>query len=95
MKLLSEHNIPLLSRKRVVFEIETTKGATPSRFKIRTDIAKLLKAKEELVAIRHIFQKYGCGQSKVIAHVYDNQDVRNRLDPLKKKEKPKEEAKEA
>lgn len=95
MKTISEHNMPLLSRKRIVLEVENHKTTTPSRVKIRSEIAKHLKAKEELVAIRHIYQKYGGEKTKIIAHIYDNEQVRNRLDPLKKKEKPKEEAKEA
>lgn len=87
MKKLYEKTMPLLERKRVAFELEHVNTSTPSRTKVKSDIAKQLKTKENLIAIRHIFTKYGAGKSKVIAHVYDKEEIKNKLDPLKKKEK--------
>ena len=89
MKKLYEKEMPLLHRKRVAFELTHPNKATPSRAQLKQDIAKHIKSKENLIAIRHIFTKYGAGHSKVIAHVYDDENIKNKLDPLKKKEQKK------
>ena len=87
MKLISQKDMLLLSRKRVIFEVEHLNKSTPSRTKLKSEIAKKLKTKENLIAIRHIYSKYGIGKSKIISHIYNNEEIKNKLDPLKKKEK--------
>lgn len=94
LNILKEKETPLLSRKRITAEV-TFKGATPARVNIRKELATKLKAKEELVEIRHIYSKFGEEKAKVIAHIYDNEKVMKVLMHKKKtKEENKEEKKE-
>ena len=96
MKKLYEKEMPLLKRKRVAFEIEHPEKATPSRKDIKHQISTSLKIKPELIAIRHIYSKFGSSKIKVISHIYEDEATLNFFDPLKKKEKkeiPKQEEK--
>jgi len=99
MKLTKEQDMPLLARKRQTFTVELTKEATPTRLDMRKQIAKHNKASEELVSIRHVYQRFGQGKAKVIAHIYSDVKVAQKLDPVKKKDQEKlkkeSEAKEA
>mgnify|MGYP001566203550 CR=1 FL=1 len=97
MKIVKQVDAPLLSRKRVAIEIEHFGKSTPKKEEIKKEIANLLKTKEELVAIRHIYTKYGYGKSKVMVHVYDKLEDLQRLEKkkviVKKEKQPKPEAK--
>lgn len=98
MKKLYEREMPLLSRKRIAFEIEHAGKTTPSREQIKKEVSKSLNIKSELIAIRHIYTKFGANKIKVICHVYEDEKALQFFDPLKKKEKketPKVEQKPA
>ena len=71
-------------------------GATPSRIKIRKEVATKLKAKENLVVIKHVYTKFGSQKAKIITHIYNNEDEMKKLehDVLLKKHQSKEEAAE-
>ncbi len=86
MKLQKEQEMPLLARKRQTFVIEHHKDKTPSRLELRAQVAKHNKTKEDLVNIRHVYQQYGEGKSKIIAHVYNDAKLCQKLDPLRKKD---------
>src|SRR3989338_3085911 len=79
LKLVKEKDYPLLARRRVVFE-GTTEGATPSRLSLQRRLGTALKTKEELIAIRHVFTKYGSQDLKIIAHVYKDGEAKKRLE---------------
>ncbi len=85
IKILKQKESPLLSRKRISVEA-TFKGATPSKSTLKKELATKLKAKEDLIEIRHVYGKFGEERAKVIAHVYDNEKVMKAL-IHKKKEK--------
>ena len=87
MKLIKQKDYPLLSRKRYTYELEHVDGSTPSKAGVKEKLANLLKVNPELVAIRHIFSKYGVGISKVIAHVYEDANVMKYLEAKKEKKK--------
>ncbi len=88
--LIEEKEAPLLKRRRITFEIDNEKQKTPSETEVKKAIAENLKTGEEVIAIRHIYQKYGKGKSKVIAHIYKNQEDLKRIEEIKKKAKKKE-----
>ncbi len=94
MKLLYEKEMPLLNRKRVAFLIEHSKAQTPSRESIIKKIAEDLKVKEELVAVRHIYTKFGETNSKVIANVYQDEKDVNFLEDIPRSLNKKKEKKE-
>lgn len=84
MKILNEQETPLLSRKRITAEI-TYEGATPSRIKIIAELVKQVKAESKLIELRHVYAKFGDTRSKVIAHVYDNEENMKKIVKLGKK----------
>lgn len=73
MKVLKERETPLLSRKRITFEVNFN-GVTPSRIQVRDAVAKKVSADKDLVIIKHVYNRYGIEQAKVIAHVYDKKE---------------------
>lgn len=62
-------------------------GATPSILEFKDVLASKLKVQKDLVAIRHVYQRYGFPQAKVIAHVYKKREELLRLEKLKKGER--------
>ena len=97
LKKLDERDMPLLNRKRVNFMIEFS-GPTPNKKDILKDISTNLKTKEDLIAIRHIYQKFGLNKAKVIVNVYNKVEDLKDFEPKKKKveaqkEVPKQEVK--
>ena len=47
----------------------------------------MMKVKPELVAIKHVYQRYGASKAKVIAHIYQTRKELLHLEKLKKGEK--------
>jgi ribosomal protein S24E len=90
-EIIKEKDMPLLARKRITLNATFQSQATPSAATVRTELAKKMKVKENLVAIRHIYQHFGGGNAKVIAHVYKNLED---LKALEKKKAVMEEKKE-
>jgi len=88
--LQEEKEAPLLMRKRAHFEIDNEKQKTPSESEVKKAVAETMKVKEEVVAIRHIYQQYGVGKTKVIAHIYKNPEELKKIEEIKKKAKKKE-----
>jgi ribosomal protein S24E len=82
---------PLLGRQRVT-GVVNFEGATPSILKLKEVLATKLKVNKDLVAIRHVYQKFGFAQVKVIAHVYKKRENLLRLEKLKKAERKQIEA---
>ncbi|MBU0929663.1 MAG: 30S ribosomal protein S24e [Nanoarchaeota archaeon] len=87
MKIINEKEMPLLNRKRVTLDLEHLNSKTPSREEIKKKLSAILKSPEDLVAIRHVYTKFGQGESKVIAHVYNKKED---LDYLEKKKVKKQ-----
>ncbi|MBU4501144.1 MAG: hypothetical protein KKA79_01015 [Nanoarchaeota archaeon] len=89
LKLLKEKDVPLLVRKRLSFEVEYPGDKTPSRDDIKKNIASTQKVKEDLVAVRHIYPRFGRCKAKIIAHVYNNVEDVKKYEPKNKKEEKK------
>ena len=88
-----ETEMPLLARKRIKFEIEHPNTATPTRLAIKEEIAKKYNTQPQLVAIRHIYTRFGLQRARVIAHVYQDEATLKLLEPPKgKKSEPKKKA---
>lgn len=94
IKNLKETEMSLLARKRVKFELEHPNSCTPSRISLKEQIAKKYDTKPELVAIRHVYTRFGTQKVKVIANVYQDEKTLKYLEPPKgKKSEPKKAAK--
>lgn len=87
MKRLKEEDIDLLERKRIVYELEYGKQATPKKEGILKEIAKDLKVDESLVKIRHIYPHFGVEKAKIIAHIYKTKEAMKRFEEINKKKK--------
>jgi ribosomal protein S24E len=95
MKKLQETKIPLLSRKKVIFEIEYPKSSTPSHDSVKKQIASSLKLDESLIQIKSIYPKFGLQKAEVTVNVYDSKEKLQKFEIInKKKPKVKEDAKE-
>ncbi len=92
MQKLKETEMPLLARKRIKFELEHPGTSTPNKINLKETIANKYKTKPELVAIRHVYTRFGSQKARVIAHIYDDEKVLKYLEPPKGK---KSEAKKA
>ncbi len=91
LEILKQKETPLLSRKRVSVMVSFN-GPTPSRAKLRKEIASKLKESPEMVILRHIYTRFGKQKAKVIAHIYSDKKVMLKLEGKKlvEKHQPKE-----
>lgn len=71
-KLLKTKEMPLLGRTRLSYMC-TFDGSTPDRMTLTKEVAKLNKSKPEMVIIKHIYQRFGVGNAKIIANVYTDE----------------------
>lgn len=86
IEVQKQTKVPLLSRERVTGYAHFD-AVTPSRTDIKKALASKIKAAEDKVVIRHIYQKYGARKAKVIAHVYSDEKSMKALEPQKLLEK--------
>lgn len=86
--------MPLLSRERVTGFVHF-EDKTPSRMDIKKALAQKIKAKEEHVVVRHIYQRFGEHKAKVIAHIYEDEKIMQQLEPANLLKKHSAAAKEA
>ncbi|MBS1266446.1 MAG: 30S ribosomal protein S24e [Candidatus Woesearchaeota archaeon] len=106
MEIISEKDKPLMARKQVCVEI-TFDGPTPSRKKVRKQIADKFKTKEELVFVHQIDTEFGFRRANVTANIYKKkEDIKEPSyiherhkkevkEPEKKESKPKKQEKPA
>jgi len=96
MKKLKEENIPLLSRKRVIYLVDHPGKVTPKKEDIKKEVAKDLKIDESLINVRHIYPHFGTEKAKVIAHAYEKKEDYERFETINKRKKKdgKKESKE-
>ncbi len=97
MEIIFEEERPLMARKEVCVKINF-EGPTPTRQKIRKQVADKFKAKEELVFIQKIDTSFGFRNATVTANIYkkkeDVKEPKYILDRLEKKPKEKPKAAE-
>lgn len=97
MKIISKEKSKLIDRTELLIECPHVQKPTPSNSEIKKEIAKELKTKEELIAIKTIKTKYGEGNSLISAFAYDNLEEFKKLEKYeepKKEEAPAEAPKE-
>lgn len=95
MKLVKESDSILLNRKRITIELEHDRKPTPKNDAVKKEISSFLKIPEELIAIRHIYTRYGSPNSKVIVHAYKTKEELEKIEFKKKKPKKRKEKKAA
>ena len=78
MEVVKESDNKLLGRKEVLVQLET-EGQTHTRAKVKEEIAKKFKTKENLVVVNSIKSRYGSLNVLVSANVYDKKETLERL----------------
>lgn len=92
VEIKKQAEAPLLGRQRVTGIVSFEGGATPSILKLKDVLATKLKVNKDLIAIRHVYQRFGYTQVKVIAHIYKKREDLLKLEKLKKAERKQIEA---
>ena len=87
MKKLEERDVPLLSRKRITYEVEHTDAATPKKDDIKKRIAQDLKIDEGLIIVKHIYPHFGVEKAKVIVNAYKDKKDLDKFEKINKKVK--------
>lgn len=82
IEIVKQKETPLLSRKRVTAKI-TAEAATPSRLKIRDELAKKLKVDPSLVIIKHLYSQFGDKTVKIIANLYEKRELLEKFEHKK------------
>jgi len=77
---------PLLSRTMLKAAIEFEK-ATPSYQEVTSLVATHLKTDEKLIAIRHIYNKFGDKKAELIAYIYNDEAKKQLIEPNVKENK--------
>lgn len=65
----------LLKRKEVSFEVEHKGAATPLKREVRSKLAALLAAKEELLIVDSYLSNVGAGTSSGMARLYSDEKM--------------------
>jgi len=105
LKITNKEEQKLLDRTLVKARLNFSEKAVPSRKAVLGELSKQLKVDKKLIVIKEIRTVYGSTSADVEVHVYDSEEIKNKLEPkhlLKrselaeaKKEKKKEEPKPA
>ena len=78
MEVVKQSDNKLLGRREVLVQFET-EGSTHTRAKVKEEIAKKFKTKENLVVVNSIKSHYGSLNVLVSANVYDKKETLERL----------------
>lgn len=90
LEVQTEIDAKLLSRKRIMAQA-SFEGAIPSRKVITDALASHYSMKPEQIAIKHIYSKPGTQEAKVIAHLYDSEADKKRLEKVIREKAPEAE----
>lgn len=92
LKIISKKEEPLLSRIKIDLEVAFDK-ATPSKAEIHENLANMLGKDKSMLIVKGIYNYYGSRKAKSFACLYENKEVLERIENIKKvgKEKKKKE----
>lgn len=89
LTLTKTQEVPLLARKRVIFQVDYDGSATPKKDDVTKAIATSMKVGEDVVKLQHIYPRYGKSYARIIAHVYNSASDLANIETVKKKKKDK------
>ena len=91
IKIVSDTNEPLLSKRLVVAAIEWAEGPTPTRIEVRKKVADALRLSEDQLVLTKIGVQFGFRKASVAAQVYASKELLQKLAPkhLKARLQPK------
>ena len=79
----------MLERKEIEAYVEHNKNKTPSNTDVKKLITEHFKIDQDMVVVKHIYSKFGEASSKVFAYIYENKDVFNSVEVIKKSKRKK------
>ncbi|RLE47806.1 hypothetical protein DRJ25_01530 [Candidatus Woesearchaeota archaeon] len=88
INITEEKNNEFLKRKELKGTITFT-AATPSKTEVTKKLSEMTKTDEKLTLVKHIHTQFGSQKAKFIAYIYENEEMKNKIEP-KKKEKKKQ-----
>lgn len=97
-EIVEEKYNPLIRRKEVVLRVAHIGKSTPSRWLLRSEVAKLYGVSIEQTYVKHIYTEYGMGVSKVKVHIYDSAERAKQFEPeyvIKRNEEQPKQAEQA
>ncbi len=82
VNIISKEQNPLMKRKEVTFSVDHAQtGGTPTRVEVSKQLAALLKAKLELIYVKHIETKTGTMFAIGEANVYESIEQAKLMEP--------------
>ncbi|MHA1522247.1 MAG: 30S ribosomal protein S24e [Promethearchaeota archaeon] len=93
IKILNKKENPLLHRTEIEFEISHLGSGSPNRLEVKEKLSAMLTSKSELTFIRTMQPRFGIPQVHGMAHVYESEEMAEKLEPLhiKIRNSPKDE----
>lgn len=95
LKIIEKIEEPLLSRTRIISEV-TFENSIPSNKEVKSKIASLLKADENLLVVKSIYTNFGFKKAKVNSCLYNDEkemgiiEIKPKKDVKEKKSETKE-----
>ena len=84
LKIASQTEEPLLNRKQLEVRL-IFKQQTPKKEEVKSEIAKLTKAKEETISISKMRQYYGKKELKITVNIYNSEKELHKIETIKNK----------
>ena len=84
--ITEEKNNPYLKRKEIKGTMTFT-AATPSNADTTKKLSEITKADENLILVKHIYTQFGSQKGKFIAYIYENEEMKKKIEPRKKEKK--------
>ncbi len=81
VKINKDDKQVLLDRRTITGTVFFPEKSIPSRKDLRDELAKELKADAGLIVIKKIDSIFGSTKAEFEAHVYEKEDVKNKLEP--------------
>lgn len=80
MEVVKDFENKLIGRHEVVLRRDGEEGNTPSRAKIKQEVAKQFKVEENLVVVKRILTHFGAASVEIEANIYDDENVLKRVE---------------
>ncbi len=81
LHVLEEKQNKVIGRLEVSGIITHVGKGTPARKELRSAIAKIYGAKEELVILKYVKSEYGMGRSRIKIHIYESEERLKLFEP--------------
>ena len=91
-KIAKRKEFPLLNRERLNIEVNFPGVSTPKKESLKSGVASFLKVDGNLMAIRHVYNKFGEHKANIIVNLYKDADTLARFEKKKEKRVKKEKA---